>query len=553
MKNNLINEKTGVFYLRYSSSMQREESIEAQRRACEGYAQKHGIRIVGEYVDRAQSATSDKRPEFQRMIADSDNGDFKYVIVHKLDRFARDRQDSMVYRVKLKRNNVTLLSVTENYDPNSPEGILMEAVLEGINEFYSANLAREVEKGKRENALKGLHVGGIPPLGYNVDTVTQKLVINPREAESVSLIFQWYLDGKSYGEIVRDLDALGYRSKLGNNFRTNSLHDILKNPKYKGLYVYSRTSAKSVDGTHNRHKYKADEDIVKVEGGCPAIVSVTDFERVQERMYSRKRKAASYRAKREYLLSGKIVCGQCGKAYVGNCRKANDTHPEYLSYRCNNRTKQPRCSGWEISKELLESILLNELSNVVFDDALIPLLKNGYSQYLASQNGEGLSMQQSLKKEIADIKKQMDNIMRVIANNASDALVDKLNELDSHKKGHEQRLQELQSKHNVVEISEAELAHSFKQAREMLKNGSLSSVKALIERYIKQITIDGEKIEIQFSLNVNSRVNYYSADRLRIKRKIPQTTRQDDSAIFFSQPWLAAYGLTQQNRCHAVF
>jgi len=305
MKSNLKGLRA-VIYGRFSSDMQREESLEAQERDCRKFAHDNGVVIVGEYYDRAKSGTSADREQFQKLIADSVYGGFDLVLIHKIDRFARNRSDSINARTALRRNGVSIVSVTQPYDSDKPEGIMMESLLEAMAEYYSRNLAQETEKGKRENALKAKHVGGIPPLGFDVDPHTQKLVINCFEAEAVKLIFSRYLDGFSYGEIVKELNRSGYKTKRGDEFVTNSLHNILRNPKYTGVYTYSRSASKDVDNKRNGHRHKADEDIIKVEDGCPAIVSKEDFEVVQKRMQSRKRKPASYRAKREYLLTGKL-------------------------------------------------------------------------------------------------------------------------------------------------------------------------------------------------------------------------------------------------------
>ena len=146
--------KRAVAYARFSSEMQREESIDAQLRAIEEYTNKNHLVLCGSYIDRARSATTDDRPEFQKMIKDAQLGLFDAVIVHKLDRFSRNRFDSAVYRRKLRLAGVELYSVLENLD-GSPESVILESVIEGFNEYYSRNLAREVEKGKKENARKG--------------------------------------------------------------------------------------------------------------------------------------------------------------------------------------------------------------------------------------------------------------------------------------------------------------------------------------------------------------------------------------------------------------
>ncbi len=129
-----------VIYARYSSDNQREESIEGQLRECMEYAKFNGIDVINSYIDRAFSAKTDHRPEFQRMIKDSYKGLFDVVLVWKLDRFARNRYDSAHYKAILKRNGVKVLSAKETISEGS-EGVLLEAMLEGYAEYYSLELA----------------------------------------------------------------------------------------------------------------------------------------------------------------------------------------------------------------------------------------------------------------------------------------------------------------------------------------------------------------------------------------------------------------------------
>ena len=156
---------TAVIYARYSSDNQRKESIEGQLRECQEYAERNGITILRSYIDRALSAKTDHRPEFQRMIQDSGKGVFDAVLVWKLDRFSRDCFDSAHYKHILKKNGVKVISAKESIS-EGPEGIILEAMLEGMVEYYSAELAQKVNRGMHENALKGISNGGTIPLGY---------------------------------------------------------------------------------------------------------------------------------------------------------------------------------------------------------------------------------------------------------------------------------------------------------------------------------------------------------------------------------------------------
>ena len=157
-----VPQNTAVIYARYSSHNQREESIDAQVRACEEYAAKHGLQVVQVYQDSAKSGTNADREQFQRMIEDSGKGLFRVLLIHKLDRFSRDKYDAVTYKRKLAFNRVSLISVSENLD-GSPESKILESLLEGMAQYYSENLSREVMKGMKESAYKGTHLGGTPP------------------------------------------------------------------------------------------------------------------------------------------------------------------------------------------------------------------------------------------------------------------------------------------------------------------------------------------------------------------------------------------------------
>lgn len=193
-------------YARYSSDNQRDESIDAQLRAIHKFANENGYQIVSEYIDRAKTGTNDRREEFQRMIRDSDDGDFEVVIVHKLDRFARKRYDSAIYRKALEENGVKLVSVLEQFT-DSPEGIIFVGMSEAMSEYYSANLSREVKKGQYENAIACKHTGGFAPLGFRVNA-DLKYEINEEEAVHVRFIFQSILSGMNYSQIIRNLIAV---------------------------------------------------------------------------------------------------------------------------------------------------------------------------------------------------------------------------------------------------------------------------------------------------------------------------------------------------------
>ena len=486
-------------YARFSSEMQRDESIAAQLRAIRAYCEKNGLLLVHEYIDRAHSATNDQRPEFQQMIGDAKRGNFDLVIVHKLDRFSRNRYDSVIYRRQLKNAGVELRSVLENLD-GSPESILLESLLDGLNEFYARNLAREVQKGKKENALRAKHVGGLPPLGYRVNPETMLLEIEPFEAQAVQLLFQMYLDGKGYTAILNELNRRGYRTKRGQPFGKNSLYEILRNEKYMGTYTYNRTVSKSVSGKTNRHRLKPDDEIIRIPNAIPALISPQDFAAVQKKMNERRHKTARFKAKHVYLLSGKIICGVCGSPYAGNARKARPDHPLYCSYRCTRRNAKTACRNTEIRAQTLENHVLSLLANQVFDETLLPELYRRYADFAAQKDEEGHRTLCTLSARLDLVQSGFRNIVAVVVETGSAALNEKLRELEMQKAALEFEIRKIQEQQRDNLPDYETLCAAFRKAKQLLQTGELRCAQKVIDQYIEQVTLFPDRIQVEFRL-----------------------------------------------------
>lgn len=391
-----------AIYARFSSDNQRDESIDAQVRACLEYAKQRGIEIVHIYQDKALTATSDKRPDFQRMIQDGEAGRFEAVLIHKLDRFSRDRYDHAYYKQRLKKAGVVLISVLENLD-NTPESIILESVLEGMSEFYSKNLAREVKKGMYETALQCKHNGGKPPLGYDLDS-ERRYIINEQEADAVRLIFQLYASGHGYNTIVDKLREQGYTSKQGGYIGKNSIHDILKNEKYAGVYTFGKTTG-GKSGPRNSHSPAP--NMLRVPGGVPAIIDQETWDKVQDKMNSRK--CGAFKAKRLYLLSGKIICGQCGGAMVGESTR-NKRGESHYYYVCSTRKRKKICTKKGISCQKIEHLVITSLEKRIFNRKNIQTLAQlVYDMQFANQTTADQQIA-TLERQIAKTETKLNNI-----------------------------------------------------------------------------------------------------------------------------------------------
>ena len=223
--------KTGVIYARYSSDKQTEQSIEGQLRICEEYAERNDILIIDTYIDRAMSGTNDNRTNFQKMMKDSFTKSWDMVLVYKLDRFSRNKYEMAIHRKTLKDNGVKLISCMENI-PDSPEGIILESLLEGMAEYYSAELAQKVSRGMRESWIKGNATGGGHCFGY--DIINKKYVINETEAKAVKDIFTKYASGYTAKQIAEYLNVNGYTKTNGAKFDNKYILDLLDKIYYTG-------------------------------------------------------------------------------------------------------------------------------------------------------------------------------------------------------------------------------------------------------------------------------------------------------------------------------
>ena len=397
----------GVIYARYSSDAQREESIDAQIRENKVFAERHGIEIVGTYIDRALSAKTDNRPEFQRMIKDSAKKGFEVVIVWKLDRFSRNRFDAANYKNQLRKNGVKLLSATENIS-EGPEGILFESIIEGFAEYFSAELAVKVTRGMVENALKAKYNGGAVTLGYRIDE-NKDYQLDPITAPAVREMFEMYAAGASMQEIVDNLNALGIRSGQGNMMSINGVTRMLHNRKYIGEYKF--------------------RDVVQ-PNAIPAIVDQELFERVQVRMATNQKAPAKHKAEEEYLLTTKLFCGHCQRMMVGESGTSR-TGQTHRYYKCIGVKKHLGCDKKSVKKEWIEDLVLTYIRKIIFDDELLEKLADRIMDELGKEN----TRLPLLRKHLAKVEKGIENMLNAIQMGILTASTkDRLEELERRRK-----------------------------------------------------------------------------------------------------------------------
>ena len=512
-----------VIYARFSSENQREESIDAQLRACKDYARSHKYLVVGEYVDRAFTGTNDNRPEFQKMIEDSRRGNFELVLVHKLDRFSRNVEQTIRYISELRDSGVELKSVIEQFD-NTPEGEFMRNMMSNISQYYVRNLAREVMKGMKENAYKCLHVGGIPPLGYYVD-LDKKYQIDEKEASIVKKIFELYIDGNTHQKIITELNSLEYKNKKGTEWTKNSILSILRNEKYIGTYVWNRVVAKNSKGKRNGHREKPVEEVIRIPNGIPAIIHTETFQKVQGIIAKRKLGEDSpRRSGTVYLLSGLVRCS-CGSGLQGNRRKARTRQnpnwkpkPTYISYRCSFRKTKDKmlCDNPEIRKEYLEAYVITEVEKLLLPES-IENIWNRYTAFNQKQNSFEISEVKTIQMEIDKLDAEIGNLVKAIAMGLD------ISEISSELVSKKERKARLQNELSQIDsssndsISIDDLLEIAGIVRSAIFTEEQLDIKRVLPKVVESITVSREKIDVVFNLFSSFGI---FADELYIRKSI---------------------------------
>lgn len=338
-KNN--NMKTAAIYARYSCENQTEQSIEGQLRVCQEYAASLGILIVETYIDRAMSGTNDNRAAFQQMLKDSDKKQFQYVIVYKLDRFARNKVESVINKKHLQDNGVALLSAMERIT-DTPEGRMMETILEGFNQYFSEELTQKVNRGLRESWLKGNATGGHSVFGY--DIINKKYVPHPIEAPLVVEMFTKCAQGYTANAIEKHFKECGYRNRDGQPIRVSLIYHVLRNTKYNGVVERQGT---------------------KYDNIFPKLISDELWAKVCAVHKENKRAPSRKKEIYDYILSGKLICGDCKHKMVGisGTSMTGDIH---YYYSCLSRTrKKIACSKKPIQKQFIEDLVIDTTAKIV--------------------------------------------------------------------------------------------------------------------------------------------------------------------------------------------
>ena len=482
-----------VIYARYSSDNQREESIEGQIRECTAFAEKNEITVLRNYIDRAVSAKTDNRPEFQNMIKDSNKKLFDMIIVWKLDRFARNRYDSARYKAQLKKNGIKVVSATEVISDGA-EGIILESMLEGFAEYYSVDLSEKVVRGMTDNALKCMFNGGTLPMGYVIDA-EQHFQIDPVTAPYILDAFKRYDEGATMTQIRDWLNEQGMKNTRGNPLTYNSVQHLLKNRRYIGEYQY--------------------RDIL-IPDGIPAIVPKDLFDRVQAKMEKNKKAPARHKAEDDYLLTTKLFCGYCG-AYLCGESGTSRTGVVQHYYKCVSvKKKRKECHKKSVRKGWIEDLVVSETMKMIMDDDAIEAIVSMLMELQEQDNTNIPLYERQLQETNTKIRNLLNAIQQGILTKSTKA---SLEELEAAKEELETRLanEQLSKPPKVSAEFMTFWLHRFRK----LDVTKQSHRKMLIDTFINAIYLYDDKMLITF--------NYRDGTKIITFSEIQEASKQDAS------------------------
>ncbi len=471
--------KNAVIYARFSSHAQNEQSIEGQLKECYAFAERSGLRIVHEYIDRALTGTTDKRPEFLQMIEDSKRKGFQFVVVYQLDRFARNRYDSATYKAKLKKNGVRVLSAKENITDDA-SGILIEGVLESMAEYYSAELSQKIKRGIAISASKCKFFGGKVPLGYKIDE-KKDYVIDEDTAPIVKRMFEMLASGYNYAQIARYLNERGIPTSTGGKWGKNSFNSIFSNRRYLGKYIF-----------HGE----------EIDGGIPQLIDDELFADVQKVLAKYAAAPSRGKAKVEYLLSEKLLCGKCAHKMTGisSTSKSGKIHHYYKCVGvskgiCDKRTIRQQFIEDEIVYAIVGNGTEQNPHGVLTDDFIDMVAAETYMLIQEERNDSEIKRLESL---VADNQKAINNLMQALMlGKIADTILAQIEKLESENK-------EL---NDTIESEKAlQINYTYADIRKWLLHfrtldySKTKNRKDLIDVFVYKILLYDDKMKVIFNL-----------------------------------------------------
>ncbi len=492
-----------AIYARVSSERQDIAlSISAQLRTLREYTLRNGHTMVKEYIDEAESGRSIDRPGFKQMIvaARQKPAPFEAILVWKLSRFARNREDSIIYKSLLRKQGIQVISINEPVE-DTPSGRLLEGIIVVIDEFYSANLSQDVLRGMRENAGRGFCNGGRAPYGYirvkvqDGATSRTKLEPDPKTAPIVQRIFRECLAGKGLKAIARGLNADALASSTGKKWGTTSIEKIVHNEAYTGALVWGKRPR--IQGAKNRFAPSRTED------AWAPLIDQTVFAQVQAKLAARAPRAIHPReVDSPYLLSGIMRCGKCGAAMVGHRGGYR-----YHYYMCGNARRKGRevCPSPILRKDKVEGFVINRIKDCILTEDNLEELVRLTNEELAQTCAEEREKLELLQPQIAEADSRLGKLYDALETgefkggelaSRIQALFQKKEELQQAKADAEEAL-----RYQAVDMADPLVVRDYvDDLRGLLERSSIIEQRGFLKSFVDRIEVGDSEVNMYYTI-----------------------------------------------------
>lgn len=488
-----------ALYARVSSEKQDTDlSLSAQLKALREYASRKGYTVIKEYVDEAESGRTSRRPAFLEMMAAAKRKDrpFDLILVWKYFRFARSLEDSIVFKTMLRKYRVQVSSINEPTD-DSPTGKLLEAMIESLDEFYSANLGEDVTRGTRESASRGFWVSPRTPYGFRRVKVSDggklrvKLEQVPAEAAVVKRLFHGVMEGKGLMELTKELNREGIPGPRGKNWGKTSVHQTLRNEVHTGTLVWGCTSVRNLPP-------------IRVENAWPAVVDKDTFEAAQKRLADRgPRVIHPRRTSSRYLLSGLARCGHCGKALVGQDAKGG----KFTYYVCGTLLKRgsKTCPAKYLPAPKFEGLVIDKIKQHILTEDNLKDLVRLVNEEMDTASAGYQDRLETVTSAIADVNHRLERLYDALETGKlnMDDLSSRIQQLRARLKQLNAAKWEIDAliADRHLELADEDTVGQYVQdLRTLLSESSLAERRAFIRSFVKEVKVAGDQVVLTYTI-----------------------------------------------------
>jgi len=488
-----------AFYGRVSTQDRQDPhlSLPSQKAACKRKVAELGGQIVAEFTD-VDSARKESREGLMSLLEAASQPDrpFDAVIVWRTSRLARETFFALQVERWLNDMGISLYVADEPGDPKSPATVLQRRIKMAIDEFYILELKQEVMRGMKENALQGYHNGGEPPFGYRLKRLPHPhkrgatrstYEVNPKEAEVVRLIFKLFVEGYSYGAIVKRLNQEGLRTRRGKKWSKNTIYSMVRNPKYAGYTVWGRYTYRTL-GNRKKKARNPNEWILR-PNTIPAIIDLTTWHKAQERIQTlSKGKTIS---EGRFLLAGKIFC-ECGGKMHGQAVKRKKKRTNY--YRC------AKCRGY-VRADWAEEKVHRGIMTYLTSEKGLKELEKAVLKAIERIKQRGTKKEERLLKKLSKLKNKERKLISLVEDGVEVA-TERFRELQNERKAIEAELFNIRAQRRG---SAKEMRDIVTDALEEVRKNRLKSEK-IFEFFVEKVTYEKARKRLKIDLKLGANV-----------------------------------------------